>query len=196
MASRMLKVLTLLILTGVTAGAYGKDGNGQFVLKGEGNATCAQFIDAATNSEPQLAGFGGFVNGYTSAYNQISDETFDVWPWQTIDTILLIALQRCRQSPDMQFGSVVMQLTQYLARNRLSQSAVLVDVKGTDGRRAFSLYAPVMEELKQRLEARGYNADDVYSGLMRFKNDIRAANTPNIIQVLLLRLFSENVSNG
>lgn len=170
--------------------AWAGDDNGKFVVKGEGNASCQDFVAAASESGAQLAAYGGFINGYTSAVNQLQDATFDVWKWQTIDTVLLVVLQRCRSEPSLSFGAAVIGATSYFAQDKIAKAADKVTL-GRDPD-TFTLYAPVAVELKEILARQGYADADIYDALMRYRDDVGLVRTPNLMQMLMLRLFAQD----
>ena len=164
------------------------DTNGEFVVKGIGTKTCADFVTVAAQGSGELSQYLGYVNGYTSAYNEISENTFDVWRWQSSDTILLLLLNRCRQEPELSFGAALATLTRYLDAEKIDIKAGVVRV-GT-AEKGFFLYEPVYADLLASLEAEGYQPTDPYSALMQYKKDHKLSNSKNLHQMLLLRLLS------
>lgn len=91
-----------------------------FSIKGIGNLSCTEFIEAKDNEESQYFQFGGWVEGYLSAYNQFSSQIFDVAPWQTTETLAQIVYASCKKETKVQFSTVVVEVAR-----KLSQSLTL-----------------------------------------------------------------------
>ena len=162
---------------------------GGFVVKGVGAKPCSNFVEVAAQGSRELSQYLGFVNGYTSAYNEISEGTFDVWRWQTTDTVLLLLLKHCQREPELSFGAALATLTRYLADSKIEASARVVRVGTPDA--GFFVYEPVYADILASLEGEGYQTADPYAALMQYKKDQNLANTKNLYQMLLLRLLSK-----
>lgn len=176
----------LAILPFFSANAADKAGG--FVVKGVGAQACSEFVDAARQGTRELSQYLGFVNGYTSAYNEITQDTFDVWRWQTTDTVLLLLLQRCQRQPELNFGAAVATLTRYFDDNKIEANTPVVRL-GTP-ERGFFVYEPVYADIIAALEREGYQTSDPYAALMQYKKDNKLTDTKNLHQMLLLRLLS------
>ena len=184
-----LRILVTLLAVVPAMPSLAVDTNGGFVVKGVGAKTCSDFAEVAAQGSRELSQYLGYVNGYTSAFNQINENTFDVWRWQSADTILLLLLNRCRQEPELSFGATLAALTRYLDAAKIDTRVDVVRVGTTE--KGFYLYAPVYADLLVSLEAEGYSTTDPYSALMQYKKDHKLANTKNLHQMLLLRLLSD-----
>ncbi|MDX1734060.1 MAG: hypothetical protein R3228_06830 [Halioglobus sp.] len=171
------------------------DATGQYAAKGVGGVECSKFIDAAQQGGAEALGeYAGFVAGYTSAFNENTAQLFDAWRWQSLDTVMLLLLQRCRQDGSLMFSRVVAELTRYLAQSGLPAKEDLQRVG--DEKRGFYLYRSAYEELLAALKRHGYDVDNPYAALMQYRvdNDVRAGK--NVHQVLLLRLIGPTAGTG
>jgi hypothetical protein len=156
-ARRWLKKAFPLCLAGclALAGPVGaKDVRGLFTVKGVGVLDCAAYIEAAEAGDEQLAHFAGYVTGYVSAYNEQVAETYDLLPWQHIDTVMIVLLQRCQKDPARNFGLAVSEVATFFSDGRLKGIAGR-EVVG-EGEAAVEMYGPVLRSLKRALVARGY----------------------------------------
>ena len=169
--------------------AFAADKAGGFVVKGVGAKSCSDFVKVAGQGNRELSQYYGYVNGYTSAFNEIREGTFDVWRWQSSDTVLLLLLQRCQQQPELSFGAALASLTRYLYDSRIDANVGVVQVGTPD--RGFLVYQPVYDDILAALKAEGYDATDPYAALMQYKIDNKLPNTKNLHQMLLLRLLSQ-----
>ena len=183
-----LRILVTLLAAVAAMPSSAADTNGEFVVKGVGSKTCSDFVEVAAQGSRELSQYLGYVNGYTSAFNQINENTFDVWRWQSTDTILLLLLNRCRQEPELSFGAALAALTRYLDAAKIDTRVDVVRVGTTE--KGFFLYEPVYADLLASLKAEGYQTTDPYAALMQYKKDHKLANSKNLHQMLLLRLLS------
>jgi len=164
------------------------DKAGGFVVKGVGAKPCSDFVEVAAKGSRELSQYLGFVNGYTSAYNEIRKDTFDVWRWQTTDTVLLLLLQHCQREPGISFGASLASLTRHLDGSRIATNARVVRMGTAD--KGFYVYEPVYADILSSLKDEGYQTTDPYTALMQYKKDQKVADTKNLHQMLLLRLLS------
>jgi hypothetical protein len=165
------------------------DESGGFVVKGVGAKSCSAFVEVAARGSRELSQYLGYVNGYTSAYNEISEDTFDVWRWQTTDTVLLLLLQRCQREPGLSFGAALATLTRYLDGSKIGAKVGVVRVGTPD--EGFFVYEPVYADILAALEGEGYQTTNPHTALMQYKKDQNVADTKNLYQMLLLRLLSK-----
>ena len=168
--------------------AHSADDNGDFVVMGVGAALCSQFVAAAEEGGAEALGeYAGYVAGYTSAYNEMSAATYDLWSWQTTDTLLLLLLQRCRQSPELGFGAALVELSRYYSANRIANRESKRLVGREDS--GFYLYESAYQQLLDALRREGYATDDPYASMMQYKVDNKVVHSANVYQILLLRLI-------
>ncbi len=184
-----LSILSILFAVAVVLPSFAADQNGSFVVKGVGTQTCADFVETAKQGSRELSQYLGFINGYTSAFNEMNDKTFDVWRWQTTDTILLLLLRRCDRQPEINFGAALATLTRYFFESRIESNVPVKRVGNED--KGFFLYEPVYAELEALLQKEGYDTKDLYAALMQYKADNQLPTAKNLHQMLLLRLFSQ-----
>ena len=145
----------LAILVGCAASELcAKDHKGMFAVKGVGVLNCQAFIDAAEEVDRELAQYAGYITGYISAVNEVQDDTFDLLPWQHVDTVMLLMLQRCRQAPAMNFGAALSQLAKYFDQHKMTSLADRVRVGAGDD--DTELYEPVVADIKAALVRWGY----------------------------------------
>ena len=179
----------MLLTLAAAAPSFALDESGSFVVKGVGTQSCADFVEVAQRGSRELSQYLGFVNGYTSAFNELRENTFDVWRWQTTDTILLLLLRRCEQQPEINFGAALATLTRYLSQNKIEAKVAVKRVGNAE--QGFFLYEPVYAELEAALQKAGYDTSDLYAALMKYRDNNQLPNATNLHQMLLLRIFSK-----
>ena len=179
----LLVVIALSASTTATAG----DANGKFAVKGVGALDCDAYIRAANAGDRELAQYSGYLAGYVSAYNEHRAETFDLLPWQSMETLMLIMLRRCRQVPDSLFAVAVSDMARHFDAGRLEE---LIDrIRYGDGDSAIELYEPVATAVLAALEERDYPTDDLYRSLQQYREDQDFPPATDNLQTAILTLL-------
>jgi len=178
----------LAILAGcATSTVCAKDQNGMFAVKGVGVLNCEAYIEAAEAVDRELAQYAGYLTGYMSAFNEVQPNTFDLLPWQHVDTVMLLMLQRCRRAPQMNFGSAVSEMARYFEQHKLTSLAARIRVGSGDN--GTELYEPVVAEIKAALLRWGYPTLDLNASLEQFQRDQDLTGEDAFGQRTLLRLL-------
>jgi hypothetical protein len=147
---RPLAALLLCLLLAAPAGAA--DQEGRFALKGGGATSCANFVEARRAGGTDMRLFEGFVDGYVTAANLLTPDTFDLVPWQTTALMLEMLGAYCTRTPQAQFAAAVTRLVSALATERLRQSSNLVGARSGTG--VVPIYAEVLKRVQEALRAR------------------------------------------
>ena len=183
----MFKIGMLALTLTVSANLFAKDSNGSFAIKGIGTFPCTAFIGAAAKDTPELQQYAGYLAGYVSAFNEIQGDTFDLLPWQQLDTVMLLVLQRCQQTPEASVAGVVSQVAQYFAKDRLKTAQQKVEVKGPDT--SISLFPSVVEQITVALQKQGYDTSDLWSAMRQYQEDKLLVGEHPFEQLILLKLL-------
>jgi len=131
------------------------DTSGDFAIRGVGRISCAELSDAVEKKDKQrLSFFGTWLEGYISAANQFSDNTFDVTPWQTTELLLALLGRACAQHPDQNFMGVVGRLIAEMRPLRLTENSPLLKLQ-TD-KNVQVQYREIVERVRRRLVDLGY----------------------------------------
>jgi hypothetical protein len=144
-----------LLATLAQTPAYAADGDGNFAIKGAGQQTCDRFLQAYDTQSRDIALYGGWLEGYLTAFNQFTDDTFDFASWQTTESMLAILLSACRQlPPETRFMDAFYRVTDRIAPQRLTaQSTAQVLSRGNI---STIIYADVLIMAKARLTELGF----------------------------------------
>lgn len=135
----------------------------KYVIKGAGNGSCERFVTEREAQSQAYALFGGWLAGYITAYNQLTDETFDIAPWQNLDLLAAFLDNFCRQNPDLAFVSAVGAMISALQPTRLRTASEKVDAAAGDDR--VTLFRNVLRDVQIRLTDLGHyqgEADGLY----------------------------------
>lgn len=148
----LLSVLTIVFQCG-TAGAA--DAEGRFAVKGAGLYDCARYAEAFKSKSATFFLFGGWMDGYLTALNEMQDDTFDVTAWESTDLLASMIEAHCRRNPDHNFFAVVRVLAKELSKTRLQQAAPLVSITHQDEDTVI-LYRDSVMRVQGALKAEGY----------------------------------------
>ena len=176
-----------VLAAAATVSASARDSDGLFAVKGVGALNCAAYTRAAEAGNQELAQYSGYLAGYVSAYNEHQPETFDLLPWQSMETLMLIMLRRCRQVPDASFGVAVTEMARYFDGHKLEKLAERIRLSGAEG--SIELFEPVVADVRAALEQRGYATDDLYTSLQQFRRDQHLPPATDNMQTALLSLL-------
>ena len=96
-----------IVSSGVSGPVSAADASGQFAVRGAGFATCQHYLRAHELKANEWYLFFGWLDGYLSAFNEKSAETFDVVPWQSTELIAEIIRNVCARDATQYFFPVV-----------------------------------------------------------------------------------------
>ncbi len=171
------------------------DKEGRFAVKGAGAASCGRFVDLRAKKSPSALAFAGWLQGYLTAYNQFSDDTYDVVSWESAEVLLRAIAQYCEKNRDKKFYIAVAGLANSLKPDRLK--TLSERVKAENGDRTVSVYREVLRRVQRALAERGFyfgQIDGLYGpntrlGIEAFQRAEKIAVTGLPDQVTLLRLL-------
>lgn len=176
--------------------AKAADSKGAYAIDGGGGAPCKAFTSSRKADDTRAAGlFAGWVDGYLSAANQNSPDTFDLTPWQTTDLLLVLLGRYCESYPEDHFEIAVNNMIKALHPQRLvTRSETLLAGSKEKG---VPIYREIMLRAQQRLKEQGFYSgaldgnygQAMHTALSAFqeKNAIRVTGLPD--QETLFRLL-------
>lgn len=173
------------------------DTGGNFALKGAALKSCADFTTAWDGKSPDIALYGGWIEGYLTALNQFREATFDLAPWQTTETLLGMTRSVCDQSgPETQFMAAFWIVVRSLQPERLDAGSEATAL--TQGGQTVVLYAAVAGRIDARLSVLGYETGatsgftpQTAQALMQFQADRGLPPTGLPDQKTLFELFRQ-----
>ena len=173
-ASRRLRLPALAVMTAVAAGlaapSHAADDSNHFAVKGAGLASCSDYIEARRKNTPAFYQFGGWINGYLTALNQTSPETYDLAPWQSSDLLAGVILRNCRENPQQRFVNTVAAMVASLQAQRLLIKSPLVEAHAGETR--IRIYRAVLRRTQEKLAESG-----LYDGESRTASSISEPKT-------------------
>jgi hypothetical protein len=140
----------------ISPAALAADENGKFAIKGGGLQTCEKFTKAMEDRSPDVALYGGWIEGFVTAQNQHNENTFDVTPWQTTQTLLELTRAVCNQAKtEGRFIDAFAGVFRLLAPSRLTEESDVVGV--TNGENSSVAYREILKRVQKVLRDSGYD---------------------------------------
>lgn len=144
----------LSICLAAAAPVHAATDKGEFGVKGIGATDCATLVREFKASTPNAMMYGGWLYGYLTAMNQTSADTFDLTPWQDLNTLTNFIVDYCGKNPRTSFGQAVFNMTAALKprRARSASAPRRIGPKGS----SMVLYGETITRIGQALKAKGY----------------------------------------
>lgn len=193
-------ILAACLLAGMTAvPAQAADSKGDFAIRGVGRISCQELIDALEKKDQQrLSFFGTWLEGYITAANQFSENTFDVTPWQTTELLLALLGRGCAQNPDRNFMAMSGRLIAEMRPLRLTEQSAILKLQTAES--VQTQYKEIVERVRRRLEELGYtfqvdgiigeNAlNELRANVLAYQKASKLPPTGDLDQHTLLNLF-------
>lgn len=157
MIGKFLAVLSVSLL--MSFNSIAADSDGKFAVKGAGRKTCEQFVETAKLKNSDLYLYGGWIEGFVSAYNQHQPNTYDVTPWQTTELMLFLLQEHCKKHPETRFLTAVNGIFKALHPIALTKESPVSKVSVEDTHAYF--YVDVIKQVQQRLTALDFYTGEI-----------------------------------
>jgi hypothetical protein len=116
------------------------DAKGNFVVRGMGTRTCKDYVEAVKQGEGPSHDYLVWMEGYFTALNKTTPETFDVLPVVAIGHTASVVYGSCQGTPDARLEDVLSAAVRTLHPYRVKAQSRLVEVSVGD------VYAAVRQE--------------------------------------------------
>lgn len=174
---------------------YAADNRNLFMVKGAGLASCERFIAARSNKHNEYLSYGGWIDGYLSAINQLSKDTYDLAPWQSTDYLARIVENYCNAHPNKTFFEAFAATVQVLHKDRLIEESDLVTIE-SNGKK-FLVREEILIRVQRQLASKDYfsgKANGVYDkqltdALKKYQRSHKLKVTGLPDQATLITLF-------
>lgn len=155
-----MRLSALICALALCAGAArAADETGSFAVKGVGAESCETFIAARERNPAAHAMFLGWLEGYVTAFNQLSPGVFDVAFWRERGLLAALLEVNCRDRGEQPFSAVVRAMIQQLAENPLKEKSEVVEAR--IGERGIPMYRATLRLVEEALAARGIEVGEV-----------------------------------
>lgn len=153
----------LFLVSAVAFPAMAATKDGSFAIRGFGAQSCGS-ITTQMREDPAAASAAlAWVLGYTTAFNRVQADTFDVSPLVDGAAMLRMIIGTCEKTPDSIVETVAFEVLKVLARARVTESAPLVET--VSGERKAAVRRETLQRIQSQLIQRGHlsgTADGVF----------------------------------
>lgn len=118
---RFLLVGLMIALSAAASPGHAADRNGNFGVKGFGLETCQTYVAAKSADAPLYLLSRSWLNGYLSAYNQLTPSTYEIAGGANLEALAAWLDTYCKERPDESFVLAVSALTAALHPRRLQE---------------------------------------------------------------------------
>ena len=98
--------------------------------------------------------YGGWLEGYFSAYNQFQQDNYDISPWQTTELLLLLLQRHCKDNPTAKYLDAANAMIKAFYPIRLTAESKIIKIEV--GEVSSYFYQEILLRAKQRLKFLGY----------------------------------------
>lgn len=148
-----MRAFSLIALLAVGSFASAADKDGLFSIRGAGLLTCQTFVQEREAASDAYVMIGGWLDGYITAVNELSLETFDVVPYVSTELLTILIDRHCKDNPADLLFAVANTLLGRLFDDRLKSSSPHVDVR-VDLHQT-RLYTDTVARIQSSLAAKG-----------------------------------------
>lgn len=184
-----------VLLAAFASDARAASKEGQYAIKGVGQLPCSRYTEERAAQTDTYRLFIGWLAGYLSAYNRMTDDTVDIMPWQSLDLMALMMDRYCQQNGDIPFLRATDAAVQALVPLRLRRTSEVV--QASEGEITVTLYRETLRRAQQLLLELGHyngtieglwdeSTHDAFTAFQTEKN-LQVTGLPD--QITLLNLF-------
>lgn len=126
-----------------------------YALRGAGQLSCAQYLNAYEEQGRVLYMTAGWIDGYVTALNRNDDDVFEHLSWQETGLVLDLLRNHCAGNPDDVLANAVQLFVRATAATRLTEQSELVQIQVSEGV-AIDIYEATIRRLQEALQELGH----------------------------------------
>ena len=191
----IIKAAIFLYLVVFSTLSYSADKNSNFSLKGSGLLTCSLYVQEREKQSKVYYLIGGWVEGYISAYNRFSEDTYDITSFEHTELLTKVIANHCKGNLNDRLYSVVNSILEQISVDRIQTMSDQKII--TVGERTTHLYQETINRIQIKLKEKGflkkapngeYDAETI-GAVMDFQKSIQFEATGFPDQTTLWRLM-------
>jgi murein L,D-transpeptidase YcbB/YkuD len=106
--------------------------DGSFSIRGLGAQECGAIVEPLQNDAAAATAATAWLLGYTTAFNRVQEDTFDVSPLVDATAMLRMVVGTCQRAPDALVETVAFEVLRALATARVIGSTPIVETRAGD----------------------------------------------------------------
>lgn len=152
MWQRVCLAIGLVVMSGAAAGAADKEG--RFRIEGLGALSCDRYTEIRKKNDGAYEVVVSWMNGYLTAVNELSPDTFDVLPWQRPELIGFMVDRFCEANKQVNLVGALGLLVKSSMRDRIKSLPEVVTIG--EGEAKIEMYKEVVRDIQERLIKGGH----------------------------------------
>jgi hypothetical protein len=136
-----------------------------YALRGAGQLSCAQYLEAYAEEGRVLYMTAGWIDGYVTALNRMEQGVFEHLSWQETGLVLDLLRNHCTANPTDSLANAMQLFVQATAATRLTQPSELIEIPIPGSNNALDVYKATISRVQSMLAELGHYAatvDGVY----------------------------------
>lgn len=129
--------------------------DGVYALRGAGQLSCRQYLEAYEEQGRVLYMTAGWIDGYVTALNREEEDVFEHLPWQETGLVLDLLRNHCTGNPQDGLANAVQLFLDATAATRLSEQSELIEVPVPEGG-VIEIYRETMVRVQRTLADLGH----------------------------------------
>lgn len=191
----MRTLFTLFILLILQTNSWAADSNGLFAVRNAGMVTCETFVTEKKQRSEKFGLYMGWIDGYISAANQFTPETFDLIPWGNTVFLATLLENHCTKKPKQPFYVAVNKLVSAMMSQRLLTRSEMIETSYK--KKKTYLYKAVLIDVQKHLKTlhlydakpEGQFNTDTRKALEKYQKNNSLAVTGLPDQLTLYKIF-------
>jgi len=155
----MLKPIAAAMVVLLPLTAHAADSQSRYAVKGAGRANYSLYVKAADEQSKLYPQFVGWLEGYFSAINQFTPDTYDIAPFVDLNVLVNLILSNCRKNPQVNLAQMAQAATKSVSAQRLHEASPLIEARV--GERKQMVYRETLRRVQRELAEAGYFEGDI-----------------------------------
>ncbi len=162
-------LIAVAVLVFTATSAIAADRLGNYVVRGLGIKSCADYLEAERTSAEAVQPYIGWIEGYLSSLNRMQPDTKDASPLIDSSTVAILTRNICRGDQSLRLETALARLMLFFEPYRIRSNSDIVSVPTPDGG-AVEVYFETLLWAQETLAAEAlYNGpqDGTYTDSLR-----------------------------
>ncbi len=197
-------LLLIIILTLSSFNSLASDKDGRFAVRNAGMITCAKFVEEKNKRSTQYNIYVGWIDGFLSAANQFTKQTFDLVPWGNTAFLTTLLENHCKKNNEQLFYVAVNKLAASMMEQRLPVYSEHIKIE-YNGKTTY-VYQVILKKLQEVLKKEKFykgKPDGLYGkgtrkAIEKFQksNNLAVTGLPDQLTLYVVFLKLTKTSNG
>jgi murein L,D-transpeptidase YcbB/YkuD len=127
-----------------------------YALRGAGQLSCAQYLEAYEEEGRVLYMTAGWVDGYVTALNRLQNGVFEHLSWQETGLVLDLLRNHCTANPEDVLANAVHLFVEATSSTRLTRSSELTEIAVPGGSGIIDIYRETIRRVQSTLAELGH----------------------------------------